>query len=167
MENKLLKCPACKAQFDLEKKLCKILPCSCVMCLECLQENKNEFDEYIFECSSCKRKHHLFNLDTIVTSKIISHLITNSKTLTKTQCDASTDSSAIANVTNDVEDNKDVDFSPDLKEYVHSLSQSMKIQKADVNKHYDATSRDIDERAERLIEVLKIILFLIFAFKPF
>jgi hypothetical protein len=147
METKLLKCPACRAQFDLVEKLCKILPCSCVMCLECLQEKKNEFDEYVFECSSCQRKHHLFNLDTIVTSRIISHLVTNSKTSTNSQCDAA------LSTTNDV------DVSPVLKGYSYSLVQSMKIQKADINKHYAATFRAIDERAERLIEVLKIVFY--------
>ena len=149
MKSKLLQCPSCQTQYDLEKKLCKILPCSCAMCLKCLQEKKNEFDEYVFDCFTCKRKHHLSSLDTLLTSKIICHLLASSTKQTSTSDETTAEGEE---ADDDNQNEEQVELSV-LKNFSNSLAQSIKATKAETIKHYDATLRGIEDRAERLIEV--------------
>ena len=121
----LLVCGECKSKFDLDRKLAKILPCSCTLCLSCLLEKKNEFDEYQFDCNSCKKNHYLSNLNSILTSQIITHLLENSNN----------------------NDNKL------LKRFSEKLVQKINDQKSYTSKYYESVLADIDNRSQSLIEV--------------
>lgn len=121
----LLICDGCKSKFDLEKRLPKILPCSCMLCLICLDERKNEFDEYIFKCNSCQKSHHFSDLDSILTSQIVSHILEN---------------------TNENENRL-------LEKFSEKLAQKINFQTNETSKHYESVLCDIQNRSERLIEV--------------
>ena len=127
----LLICGGCKSKFDLGKKSAKILPCFCTLCLSCLEEHKNESSEYVIKCNSCEKNHCLLNLNAILTSKIINHFLEKSK-----------------QSTNSINDDKQM-----LKSFSESLAQKINVQICETSKHYESTLRDIENRAEKLIEV--------------
>jgi hypothetical protein len=127
----LLICGGCRSRFDLGKKSAKILPCFCTLCLSCLEENKNESSEYVIKCNSCKKNHHLLNLNTILTSKIINHFLEKS-----------------SQSTNSIKNDKQM-----LESFSESLAQRINTQICETSKHYESTLRHIENRAEKLIEV--------------
>ena len=130
----LILCGKCKLKYDLTEFLPKILPCSCAMCLKCIQEEKNEFDKYVITCNSCQKIHQITNLDSLLTSKIISHVLKNTNTLILDADQANTSSLILSN-------------------YSNKIAQDIKTQKEETLKHYESVLMDIDNRAERIIQV--------------
>jgi hypothetical protein len=127
----LLICGGCRSRFDLGKKSAKILPCFCTLCLSCLEENKNQSSEYVISCNSCKKNHYLLNLNTVLSSKIINHFLEKSN-----------------QSTNSINDDNQM-----LKSFSESLAQRINTQICETSKHYETTLNDIENRAEKLIEV--------------
>ena len=137
-----LACGYCKLKFNFEENEAKILPCSCTMCLKCLQETKNDLEEYTVICSSCNVKHHIADLNKLLTSKIITHILKNS-----TVRPSATDSSI------------DADSNEKKSLVLESFSDELKLkfesQKMETFKHYESLLIDIDTRTEKIIEVTK------------
>ena len=137
MDSSLLTCGNCCTKYDLDENPAKILPCACVMCLSCLQTKKSaDFDEYVIKCHTCLKTHTLPNISSLLTSKIISHLLKNQPA---------------APLIESVEETTNHPFP--LRTFSEVLAQQIKEQNAETIKHFDTVLMDIDNRAERIIQV--------------
>ena len=73
-----LKCSRCQLEFDNELRSCKLLSCSCSMCLSCVKEMCCSNENVTYECVKCKSRQSIYdNGNELVTSQIVSYLIEN------------------------------------------------------------------------------------------
>lgn len=137
-----LQCTECNLNFDNEQRLCKVLPCSCAICLACVYVlgqsrnvslgNTKDVKKDEFPCSKCKRMHDYAILnENLETSQIISNVL---------HSQAETNS-------------KNQNFSIAVKKLIHTLSNTIDKQKSQLLKRHETLVKEIDDAALRFIEV--------------
>jgi hypothetical protein len=137
----LLKCQACEQQFDTTDREPKILPCSDLICLQCLVEHsrKQVLPSFFFTCLQCAKTHTVSKLDEMPTSKTTVYLLKQAE-----QTGESVNS--MSNVQSKIE--------PALKTALEQLNKDLKLARFDIQIHYDDAINDVDIRTETLINSL-------------
>ena len=138
-----LQCTGCNLNFDNEQRLCKILPCSCAICLACVQVlgqrwnvslgNSKDVEKEEFPCSKCNQMHDYAILnENLETSQIICNVL-------KSQAETNSNNSQ--------------SFSIAVKKFIGTLSKTVDKQKSVMLKRQETIVKEIDDAALRFIEV--------------
>ena len=139
-----LQCTGCNLNFDNEQRLCKILPCSCAICLACVQVlgqrrnvslgNSKDVEKEEFSCSKCNQMHYYAILnENLETSQIICNVL---------HSQAETNNN-----------NNNQSFSIAVKKFIRTLSKKVDKQKSVMLKRHETLVKEIDDAALRFIEV--------------
>lgn len=69
-----MNCNECFTEFDNSTHAPKILPCSGLTCLKCLENMPHGINRYLIKCKTCSKDHIFSNLTDLQTSDIALHL---------------------------------------------------------------------------------------------
>jgi hypothetical protein len=134
-------CLKCNQLFNSKTQEPKILPCSHLLCKQCLDSNEKELGYYLVKCCACAKTHEMANLTDLPTSMLISNVLLSQEI----EEDISEDDS-----TNVLRKNKRIK----LDSHLNELDTYLRVEKFEINKHYDSVINDIDIRAESLINYI-------------
>ena len=133
MNNQYKNCFFCKIDFNQLLNEPKILPCSHLICRNCLNISTKFLREIKVKCSICYQKHILTHIDDLPTSNIIKDFL-------------------------EIESNdiriKDTTFLN--QNIIKFLEYGIRRNRLDINEHYDSVINDIDIRAENVIKLIHL-----------
>lgn len=137
-------CLKCNQQFNDKTHEPKILPCSHLLCKLCLDSNQKELGYFLVKCFTCSKIHEMANLTDLPTSHLIS------KVLLSREADDEENSTEDDKGDLILRKNKRIK----LDSHLNELDSYLRVEKFEINKHYDSVINDIDIRAESLINYI-------------
>ncbi len=125
-------CLTCQSKYDRTKHQPKVLPCSHLVCSQCLETRPKTIGIFSIKCGTCGLLHGLKSLADLPTSQLVTSVWVES------------DSEAVGQPSKRAK----------LEHFLADVGQYVRSERFEINKHYDSVVNDIDIRAESLINYI-------------